>query len=367
MKRVLILGAGHAQVDAINYCKNSGFEVVGCSYTTIEKGIKLLDYFENIDIKDVEAVTELALKYNVDLIYSVGSDVAMPTIMKVSEKLGLPHFVSSEITEICVNKALMREQLGIGFPGNVSFEIYSSLDEAIQHDRFPAMMKPIDSQGQRGCYKIENTEDIIRYFDSSVAHSIAGKVIIEDYARGQEVSVNAYLQGGVIKFMYISDRHAYKDYPGGIVKSHVMPSALSKERIETIESVTEKVVSRMGIENGPCYIQMKVPENGDPTIIELSPRLDGCHIWKLIKYCYGTDLLDISFKDLLGAGSATPVNANRQVEKHTLEFISKEPHGTFHKNEYELGKPLELVYYYEDGERVCKTNGFFEKCGYVIR
>ena len=35
MKRILILGAGNAQIDAIEYCKSAGYEVVGCSYTML--------------------------------------------------------------------------------------------------------------------------------------------------------------------------------------------------------------------------------------------------------------------------------------------------------------------------------------------
>ena len=39
MKKILILGAGNAQIDAIEYCKAHGYEVVGCSYTTVDCGI----------------------------------------------------------------------------------------------------------------------------------------------------------------------------------------------------------------------------------------------------------------------------------------------------------------------------------------
>ena len=38
-RKILILGAGNAQIDAIEYCKDRGFKVCGCSYTTVDNGI----------------------------------------------------------------------------------------------------------------------------------------------------------------------------------------------------------------------------------------------------------------------------------------------------------------------------------------
>ena len=71
-KKILILGAGEAQIDAIKYCKNKGLKVSGCSYTDNDPGIPLLDYFEQVDIKDINGVAELADRLKADLVYSVG-------------------------------------------------------------------------------------------------------------------------------------------------------------------------------------------------------------------------------------------------------------------------------------------------------
>ena len=131
-KRILILGAGNAQIDAIEYCKNIGDEVVGCSYTTVDRGITHLDFFEQVDIKNIDGIVSLAEKYNVAAIYSVGSDLAMPTAMKASERLGLPHFISTETAEICHSKNRMRETLGSDFEGNAKYIVCENLQEALK-------------------------------------------------------------------------------------------------------------------------------------------------------------------------------------------------------------------------------------------
>ena len=68
--KVLILGAGNAQIDAIKYCKKNGHEVYGCSYTNTDKGIPLLDHFKQLDIKDVKGIEEYVTAENIDIIYS---------------------------------------------------------------------------------------------------------------------------------------------------------------------------------------------------------------------------------------------------------------------------------------------------------
>ena len=92
MKKILILGAGNAQMDLIEYCNENNYEVYGCSYTNTDKGIPLLDHFEQINIVDADKIEEYAKKNSIDIIYSVGSDIAMPTVSKVAERLNLPHF-----------------------------------------------------------------------------------------------------------------------------------------------------------------------------------------------------------------------------------------------------------------------------------
>lgn len=366
-EKILILGAGNAQIDAIEYCKGHGYEVVGCSYTTVDSGIPHLDYFEQVDIKSIEGVTELAKKYGVSAVYSVGSDIAMPTAMKVSEILGLPHFISYETAETCHSKGKMRETLGPDFRGNASYILCSSLEEALEYDAFPGMMKPVDSQGQRGCFKVESVDDIRAHFDSSIDYSFEGKVIIEEFIDGPEVSVNAYMQDGELRFAIVSDRYAFDEYPGGIIKKHIIPSSFAdKEAQEKTIDLAKRVASRIGIENGPFYCQIKLKGGSEPVILEITPRLDGCHMWNLIKHYCGADLLDACFRHLLKGEAVLTDDYDMSSEEYCLEFLSKESNSTFNGADFDTDKAEFVCRYYKDGDRVLKVNGYIEKCGYMI-
>ena len=129
-KKMLILGAGNAQIDLIEYARDAGFEIYGCSYTNTDKGIPLLDHFAMIDITDAGKIEKYVVENRIDSIYSVGSDIAVPTICKVAEKTGKFHFVSSRTAQLCCNKHLMREAFGQDSRFQVPYMVCKTLAEA---------------------------------------------------------------------------------------------------------------------------------------------------------------------------------------------------------------------------------------------
>ena len=110
-KKILVLGTGNAQLDLIKYLKQKGHIVVGLSNTSQHSVNQIIDKFYPIDIVDKEKVCTIAQEENVDLIYSIGSDLAMPSVAYASQQLGLPCFLSGCCAEIMQNKTLFRKFL----------------------------------------------------------------------------------------------------------------------------------------------------------------------------------------------------------------------------------------------------------------
>lgn len=362
--KILILGAGSAQVDAIKYCKENGHEVFGCSYTNNDLGIGLLDHFDQINIVDHDAILKHVKDHGIEIIYSVGSDIAMPTVSYVSEKLNLPHFVSFKTAEICNRKHVLRETLGSDFVGNVKFVCASDKEELAEFSGYPGIIKPVDSQGQRGVSKVESKEDAISHFEDAVSYSREKKVILESFLDGPEVSANAYFVNGEMVFCLVSDRTSFEEFPGGIVKEHYLPCHLSPDVQRKVIDLCGRVAKSVGVENGPCYYQIKV-QDGEPYLLEVTPRLDGCHMWRLIKYHCNVDLLDVTFKHLLyGTVDLHELELGSETANVRTVFMSQ-PTNTEVKVE-EYPDALYEQWYYKEGEKVKRMNGYMEKCGYRI-
>lgn len=369
MAKILILGVGHAQLDLFNVCRVLGFEIVACGNSEDGPGVALADSFSLIDICDIAGVKEVAEKESVDLIYSVGSDFAMPTVCSVSQMLGLPFFVSPEVARLCRVKSNLREFLGKDFAGNVEYQVLRNA-EGFQGGQFPLVMKPVDSQGQRGVRTVRTIDDIHRYLESTRAFSRRGEVVVETALFGSEVSVNTYLISGKLVACCISDRLCWQQFDGGLVRKHVIPSKYTGTKVEVkIVDLVSRILAKLGISDGPCYFQVMII-SGEPYLIEVSPRFDGCHLWRLISLCSPINLLEFSVRHLAGDYSRPFACKDRPFSsadrRYCLEFFYDYPGSVMESDKFALSNPLFVQWYYENGEIIQPKNGIFEKCGYQI-
>ncbi|SHI81853.1 Biotin carboxylase [Dethiosulfatibacter aminovorans DSM 17477] len=366
MKKVLILGVAPVQMDAILVLKELGFETFACAMAKDGPGADAADHFHIIDILDIEKVMEHIGKYDIDAVYSVGSDLAMPIASKISEKLLLPYFVSSKTATICNNKERMRQALGRSFEGNIPFQVFE--DEKIRPDlKMPFIMKPTDSQGQRGIYLVNSIEEYRENFQTVKEHSRSGKVIVEKYVEGPEISVNLYMIDGKLSFMFVSDRETWPQYLG-LVNKHVVPSkTMDREKLKVLEKMVLEACHRIGIMNGPAYFQVKM-ENGRPYIIEVTPRLDGCHMWKLLTYHTGINILKLTFEHLLNGDTGELDKRKEICFGHELEFFCQKPNTIMDRDRFVVPKDgLEYYFYYESGDEIRPVNGKYDKVGYYIK
>ncbi|MFW5700708.1 MAG: ATP-grasp domain-containing protein, partial [Cyclobacteriaceae bacterium] len=198
MKKVLILGVAAVQMDAIMVLKELGYEVFTCAMAKDGPGADVADHFDNINFLDIPKVTQHIFANKIDALYSVGSDIAMPVVGKISEELSLPYFVGSNTAIKCNDKSLMRKTLGHNFPGNIPFQIIENKTD-IPEISLPFIMKPSDSQGQRGIVLVDSISKYNENFEVVKRFSRSGKVIIEKFVDGPEISVNAYIVKGRLR------------------------------------------------------------------------------------------------------------------------------------------------------------------------
>ena len=358
-KKFLVLGIGNAQVDLLERLTGR-FEVHAVSNTSEGRGLQYVNHFSLIDITDMESVLAYAKQEDIDYIYSVGSDVAMPTVTYVAEQLGLPALISHEAAVICNNKVELRTRLKHAY-GAIAFELLSDAQQKTDVP-LPAMLKPVDSQGQRGVQTITNRADIPRAFDIAASYSRSRKVILEEKVAGPEISVNAYMVDGAVKFFLPSDRESWPQFDGGIIHKHILPSSISERAVSNVRRLVEETTTALGIQNGPIYFQIKVC--GDtPYLIEAAPRFDGCHMWRLIRFATGIDLLECAISQLQGLSPEFPEKFN--VAPGMLEFFCQTPDESFNKVSPTPGAQY-VEWFYTSGEKIRRLNGFMEKCGYQI-
>lgn len=366
MKKAIVLGVGNAQVDLIHYLKVEGWYVIGCSYRREGRGLDCVDQFALLNVTDVDGLERLARAESVDLIYSIGSDLAMPTVARVAFGLGLPTFVPVETAELLQNKLSLRGFLADHAISPISHRKVCGQDDLDDWNIFPSIVKPVDNQGQRGVFLANSMEEAGAGLDRSLRYSRSGTLIIEEFLEGPEVSVNTFVLNGETVFNEVSDRLVVEGYAGGIPRGHIYPAAHCPQMVlQEVKQLTAACNRELAIENGPVYYQTILTKEG-PRIVEVTPRLDGCHMWRLIKTVSGVDLLDASIRCLCG-DEPPDLCVKTSLQSHYLGFYFGLPDEEFHRANHISPKNVKyLEFYYAEGETVRPINGQLEKVGYYI-
>ena len=108
MKKLMIMGAGTYQVPLIRTAKEMGIYTIAVSIPGKYPGFAYADEVLHINTVDAEAVLAAARERGIDGICTAGTDVAVMTIGRVNDALGLAG-ISYEAAKIACDKVLMKQ------------------------------------------------------------------------------------------------------------------------------------------------------------------------------------------------------------------------------------------------------------------
>lgn len=363
-RKAMVLGTNAGQADLIRYLKATGWQVIGCAGAPGEAGAALCDVFELVDIRDVDALEALARKHEIDLVYSISSDLAMKSVVALATRLDLPRYHDMGFIDLLDNKAALRAFLDQHRLSPVPFIEVAAAAEAADWAEFPCVVKPCDGQGQRGVQRIESRADLDGAIETALDISPSARAIVEQFLDGVEMSCNVYINEGRAAVRVLSERLVHKDLGIGIAKGHLVPAKAvsAKDQAKALELV-EQTVLALGQQRGVLYFQMIQTAQG-ARIVEIAPRLDGCHMWRAIKAAHGVDFVALAVEGLVGDGTVpalTPQGADVEL------MFQQAPPGRF--NLATFPKPEGAIYHeyrYADGDEIRAVNGKLEVVGYYV-
>ena len=76
---------------------------------------------------------------------------------------------------------------------------------------FPVVVKPADSQGQRGIQRVDDPSTLNKAIEEARRWSRKGLVVVEEFEPGPEVTANVWVENGRIGHWVRVDRIAYAD------------------------------------------------------------------------------------------------------------------------------------------------------------
>lgn len=292
MKKLLIIGASILQLPAIEKAKELGFYVGVVDYNPNAVGVPLADEFFEVSTIDIEGVAEAARKFSPDGIMTLATDMPMRSIARAAEICGLPG-ISMQTAVQSTDKGEMIKAFsahGVEHPwyyiAATEEEFASVLDQA----SYPCIMKPTDNSGSRGVVLCESREALEQAYDYTREQSRGGAVIVEEYMRGSEVSVEVMVTDGVPHVLQVTDKLT-TGAPHFVEMGHSQPSRLAPRDLDKIRDLACRAVRAVGISCGPAHVEIMLTKEG-PKMVELGARMGGdCITTHLVPFSTGIDMV----------------------------------------------------------------------------
>lgn len=299
--KFIVLGGSNCQVSLMKGLKERGHIVVLCDYFSDPPGKRYADIKEDVSTFDVDGIVETVKRHNVDGILTAGTDQPVYTGALASEKTGLNFYISSIMAKKLTNKKLMKEIFTNHDIPTVAYRYIKRdyTEKDIEVLDFPVVIKPFDSQGQRGVLKIDSLKELEDHIDETFSFTEEDEILIEEFYENDEITVSGWVVDGNTHILSITDRVTFDMHPHiGICTSHNFPSKHYPEHGKEIISLTHELVNAFKISSGPIYFQMLVGNKG-VLVNETAARIGGAFEDVYIKYLTGVDMHTLLLNDTL--------------------------------------------------------------------
>ena len=298
-----IIGGGPGQLSAVRRARELGIGVFVTDLNPEAPGCLEADYFlaaSTFDAAETEAaVLDFQNKNGgqVDAVLVTGTDQPVLTAAVVAENLGIPYFLDIRQARWLTNKKMMKDRLSANrikvSPYRFIGEDFSTI--ALAGLKPPLVVKPLDSQGQRGVYRLETAVEVAERFDEVKSYSRQSEILVEEYYESDEITVSGWVENRRLYILTVTDRRTIDNLPGiGVCVSHQFPSR-HIGRLAEIRRMTEEIVAAFGMKTGPVYFQYLIGVDGI-IVNETAARLGGAYEDEFIPFITGIDILDVMIK-----------------------------------------------------------------------
>jgi biotin carboxylase len=324
------------------------------SFTEVER---VLSDLEALGIEPVAVAT-------------MGSDQAVAPTARLAERLGLPG-LPVETAKTVADKRQMRrafEKAGVRCPRGREAASFEEAEQAFHELGAPVVVKPVDGSAQRGVTEVRAEGELAPAFDRALAASRTGAVVLEQYVEGDEYTVNGFLLDGEYFPMSVTRRLLHPPPPLGVCVAHRYPSGLDNE--DALFRVAHAASRAVGLDTGPSYVQVRVPD-GVPWTIEVGARLGGGKDAELAKLVTGFDAIRANVLWALGELTRTDLEEHGEAVAACgqVRFVVAPP-GRIVRLDAAAALALEGVheagFYWREGMTLPPLTSGAERLGYLL-
>lgn len=309
MKKVLVVAGGDWQIDLIKKVKKMGHYVVCSNLYEDSPAFKYADAYEVCNVLDKEKNLEIAKKYAVNAVLSDQSDIAVPTVAFVNEKMGL-RGIGTVIADLLTDKSLMREYCKKNEVIVPDYKLCKTIEDAVEMlDKYKKIIiKPIDSQSSRGVFCIQTKEELEQYVNETINYSNRRKEFLaEEYIGGDEFTIDGLVINGVHYPLCVSIKEMYEQN-SNVSKVQTYTHNHSLYDYEELKRQNKRLFELIKLPFGLTHSEYKY-YNGKYYLIEAGGRGGGSNLSsRIVPYMSDVDNYLYLIRQALGEDVELPDN-----------------------------------------------------------
>ena len=272
-KRILVFGGSDMQLSIIKQCMDLGLYTVVIDPSPNAPAKNIADAFEIVGGQDFEGTCEVVRKHKINGILTTATDKPLVMMARIAKEFNFP-FIPVETAEITTNKYLMKQ---VFIKNNIpcaNIRLIDKIDDTLE---YPLVMKPIDNSGSRGVIFCNNKQEAEMHFSEVTQHTKKENIAVENIVYGQEYSLESlHYEGKTILYQITEKYMTPKPY---FTEMELLePPLLSNEKVNEIRRVVEKIAEAFNFHNCGSHNEIKIDQNGNIKVIEVSPRFAGDYI-----------------------------------------------------------------------------------------
>jgi biotin carboxylase len=251
----------------------------------------------------------------------------VPVVAAVTERLGLPS-IGTEVAHRLTHKVAMRRALadeGVPQPRFAAVRDFAGGKAALEHVGVPAVLKPVDSGGQRGVFRLDSLDDLERTLHLALVESPTQEAIIEAFVEGTEMNGIVVARGGEAQVLTLSDRLRPPGIGFGVGWIHVYPASVYGDQLARSERIAEQSVRALGLTDAVAFPQLIASPDGTVQLVEVAARIPGGQMADLVRHAVGVDLVEVALRQALGEDVPDEIALPRFTQPLAIRFFTAEP------------------------------------------
>jgi biotin carboxylase len=222
----------------------------------------------------------------------------------------------------------MRDTLGaagLPQPAYASLRSADDVDAALTAVPFPAVLKPVDSGGQRAVFRIESSDELVRDLPDAIEESPTDEALLEAFVDGIELNGIVIARDGEPALVTLSDRLRPPGIGFGVGWVHVYPPSIPPEQLRLAEQVAVDAVRALGLRDAIAFPQLIASPDGAVAVVEVAARIPGGQMADLVRHAVGVDLVEVALRQALGEKVPDEIALPRFTQPLAIRFFTAQP------------------------------------------